>query len=887
MPFSESVKREVKRRANFTCCWCQNLDHKVDIHHIVPQKDGGPDTIGNAAPLCGSCHTKYGDNPSLRKEIRERRDHWYATCGATATDDAGRSTAPRVSTSRLPVTGEHFVGRDGELARLDDAWADDATHVISLVAFGGVGKSALVNHWLDGLSGNGWGGAERVFGWSFYSQGTDATGASGDAFVEFVLKWLGYEGEPITSAWEKGAAVARLVRQERTLLVLDGLEPLQHPPGSQTGRIKDPAVQALVRELAMANPGLCVITTRLAVADVAGRAGAESVDLEQLPPTAGAALLRRLGVQGPEAELEQASEEFGGHGLALNLLGTYLRDVCEGDVRRRKEVPLLDEEIEQGGHARRAMAAYEKWLGPGSELQVLLLLGLFDRPAEPEALAALRAAPVIEGLTEGLGAGEEPRWRRALARLRQARLVAEEADGAGLDAHPLVREYFGVRLRSEQESAWRAGHERLYEHYRQAAPDLPETLEAMLPLYTAVVHGCRAGKVQEAFDEVAQPRIWRHEGFSVKKLGAFGSEMTALAGFFDRPWDQPSAQLTAADQAWILNEAGFVLRALGRLPEAVQPMRATLELNKADRQWQNAAVCAGNLSELHLTLGEVAPAVAAGEESVELADRSGDWAQRMSKRTALADALHQAGRWEASAAAFREAEAMQAEQQPQYPRLYSLQGYQFCDLLLSRGEPADGSGLEGVRWVGLRPTGGARPHPTETAERYREGCEEVRERAEQFFEWRVPGDPLLDIALDHLSLGRAHLGLALTSGASPDVTEAAEHLDRAVEGIRQAGREDCLPWALLARAALRRLRDDEAGAAADLREAEEIAERGHMRLHEADVHLEWTRLHLATGDRDAAGRRLAQARGLVTKIGYGRRQREVEWLTGEASGLRS
>ncbi len=805
---------------------------------------------------------------------------------------------PRVSTSRLPVTGEHFVGREAELARLDDAWASDATHVISLVAFGGVGKSALVNRWLDGLGGNGWGGAERVFGWSFYSQGTDATGASGDAFVEFALKWFGYQGEPITSAWERGATLARLVRRQRTLLVLDGLEPLQHPPGSQTGRIKDPAVQALVRELAAANPGLCVITTRLAMADVALRAGAEAMDLEQLPPAAGAALLSRLGVKGPAAELEQASEEFGGHGLALNLLGTYLRDVCEGDVRRRKEVPLLDEEIEQGGHARRAVAAYEAWLGSGPELQVLYLLGLFDRPAEPEALAALRAEPAIAGLTEGLGAGEEARWRRALARLRQARLVAGEAEGGGLDAHPLVREYFGERLRAEQGSAWQAGHERLYEHYRLAAPELPETLEALFPLYTAVAHGCRAGQVQETMDEVYLRRILRGaEHFSWRKLGAFGAELTALVSFFDRPWDQPSAQLTAKDQAWLLNQTGFVLRALGRLPEAVQPMRTSLDRVLAQENWQHAASGAGNLSELHLTLGEVAQAVAAGEESVELADRSGDAFQRMANRSALGDTLHQAGRWEASAAAFREAEAMQAERQPQYPQLYSLGGYLYCDLLLSQGEPAEGSGPDGVRGVGLRPIGGARPHPTKNdAVRYREACEEVRERASQTLEWATrAAQDILTIALDHLSLGRAHLGLALTSGASPDFTEAAEHLDRAVDGLRQAGNEEFIARGLLARAALHRLRgagapdggasDGQEGAAADLREAEEIAERGHMRLHEANADLEWTRLHLAMGDREAARRRLDRARGLVAEIGYGRREREVGYLMGQLGGL--
>jgi hypothetical protein len=80
MPFSEEIRIRVKKQADFTCCWCNNRDNKVDVHHIVPQANGGPDTEDNAAPLCGSCHDKFGNNPDLRKEIKSRRDHWYEIC---------------------------------------------------------------------------------------------------------------------------------------------------------------------------------------------------------------------------------------------------------------------------------------------------------------------------------------------------------------------------------------------------------------------------------------------------------------------------------------------------------------------------------------------------------------------------------------------------------------------------------------------------------------------------------------------------------------------------------------------------------------------------------------------------------------------------------------
>jgi hypothetical protein len=62
------------------------------------------------------------------------------------------------------------------------------------------------------------------------------------------------------------------------------LEPLQNPPGPQEGRLRDPSLQALVRELAAFNKGLCVITTRTPVADIADHEGTSALrrDLEQL-----------------------------------------------------------------------------------------------------------------------------------------------------------------------------------------------------------------------------------------------------------------------------------------------------------------------------------------------------------------------------------------------------------------------------------------------------------------------------------------------------------------------------------------------------------------------------------------------------------------------------
>ena len=386
--------------------------------------------------------------------------------------------------------------------------------------------------------------AQFVFGWSFYRQGSSGQSSSADEFFDTALAWFGDPDPRVGTAWEKGERLADLVAYRRTLLILDGLEPLQNPPGPHEGRLREPSLQALLRELAAFNPGLCVITTRLPIADVADheRTSALRLELEHLSSDSGAQLLRALGVKGDETELRNASDEFRGHCLALTLLGSYLTDAYNGDIRCRKEVSeRLAHDARQGAHARKVMESYQSWFGEGSELSVLRMLGLFDRPAHQKALGALLKPPVIRGLTEPLNDLTEAEWQTIRTRLRRARLLAGEDpyDPGNLDAHPLVREYFGEQLRSQQIDAWKECNRRLYHYYRTLAPQLPTGFREMEPLFLSVICGCDAGLFHQALHEVYLPRIQRgNASFAAKVLGARGALLSVLAHFFEHGrWD--------------------------------------------------------------------------------------------------------------------------------------------------------------------------------------------------------------------------------------------------------------------------------------------------------------------------------------------------------------
>jgi tetratricopeptide (TPR) repeat protein len=813
--------------------------------------------------------------------------------------------APIVDITGLPETGyERLVGRDAELTRLDQAWSDGKTNIISLIAEGGAGKSALVNEWLTRLQADSYRGAERVLGWSFYSQGSKERATAADEFLNWALDKLDVKIDT-TSASAKGEAIAEALLARRMLLVLDGVEPLQHGPGPQPGQLKDQGLRALLRRFATAPPradhSLIVLTSRIAVADIQRLkdGAAPVIDVERLSEDAGAEVLRDNDIWGVDKELRAASREFSGHPLALTLLASLLKETQNGDARRRDHIRglLADADNPRHDQARRVMESYEKeWLADQPVLLAILhCVGLFDRPASGDCLKALCAKPAIPGLTDTLVDLIDDQWRRNVARLREVRLLApvDPFDPEAIDAHPLVREWFGERLKQTNEAAWHDSHSRLYDHLRDTTHEgETPTLADLAPLYDAIGHGCRGGRYKAALHDIYKSRICRRkpdrpgiEYYSLYRLGAVGSNLAAISSFFDRPYQVPTAALKPGDRAWVIGEASFYLRSQGRFREAVPVMLAGLRMAEVARSWRIAASRARNLCEAKLLLGEIVVARADSERAVDYADRSGDIFQMLAARAAKAAAAHAAGDFEYAIGLFVEAERLQQIYEPNFPLLYSLRGFQYCDLLVSCGRIGEAHDRVSKTLPGARQNGG-----------------------------------LLTVALDTLTLGRAHVGFALRSmvdRSSAELTKAetsaaSDKFDEAVEGLRASGLNDSAPLGCLSRAAFRRTVGDWDGAARDLDEAKEVAEPAEMRLYSCDCALERSRLALARREayaplnglvepspppvlpdpdaaaplREEARKELDVARKLIAECGYHRRDEELDELNTVVAGGR-
>jgi tetratricopeptide (TPR) repeat protein len=113
-----------------------------------------------------------------------------------------------------------------------------------------------------------------------------------------------------------------------------------------------------------------------------------------------------------------------------------------------------------------------------------------------------------------------------------------------------------------------------------------------------------------------------------------------------------------------------------------------------------------------------------------------------------------------------------------------------------------------------------------------------------------------------------------------DFTRAMDYLNRAVTGLRESGDQDMLALALIKRAECYRYMKQYANAWDDLKEAEEIAEMGGMKLHLCDYHLEAGRLCAAQGKDKEAKDHFRIAKEMIEETGYHRRDKEVERLRG-------
>lgn len=834
-------------------------------------------------------------------------------------------SAPMVGVmNRLPASGsEHLIGRKAELVALNEAWNSGKTRLFVLDAMGGTGKTALINHFLEGMADDNWRGAERAYCWSFYSQGTDDKRfADADGFFAETLEWFGYRGEEICNQTRRGVTLAELINRHKTLLVLDGLEPLQYPgntPGIE-GRLKDDGLAALFKRLSLQMNGMVIVTTRIPLPELTGKTAPaiKRVTLEPLTPPDGALLLKTLGVRASlaaitpkeqETELEIAVKLLKGHALSLNLLGTYALVVTGGILPTEKEIKraLVDPAVSEVGFVmmRRYEIMFENRAGEskypgearsaGRQLALLYLIGLFDRPAEGEALKVLLYKP-IEKLTDTLADLRPKDWAFAVDALRNLKLLLPETVPGAIDAHPLVREYFGSRLRETRPEAFRAANLALYEHYKLKG--LPEPLRDPV-LYALMVVSGAVGKttnrtihlllndefpldqrnllsptlrditpegllmeIDKLDDESTNMALESAFPDSIKTMETLFAAIThgCAAGAHDRVFPEVYLTRVARGNAWFLTKRlgayGADLSALSHF--FLEPF-ATPSPNLAlPDQTLVISEAAYRLRALGRSVEAEGPMVEVLRREIE----SGNYHYSAIYAINLSEVRLSIGKVEAAVqiaeVATTYADRM-SDSQPRAEFWRSDTRTLYANALLQAGRLNNAATL--FTDAELRQAGWKKdPFPLLFSLRGARYCDfllsrgeasEVQRRASETIKIAREKTFLLDVAFDTLSLGYAAMILG-------DCVEARARLDEAVDAFHMAGATHHIPRGYIRRAAFFREIGNFGLAEQDLNDAADIADRSALRLHQCDIALERSRLALALllfSSRERSGRK--------------------------------
>jgi len=744
----------------------------------------------------------------------------------------------------LPKPTTALICRKTELAQLTEALKNPNKRLAIIVAAGGIGKSALTDEWLQQISAHKYYGKTRVFGWSFYSQGSHNTFTNSQPFFSAVLPFLGITEIPKDEI-EKARLLARCLQQQPCLLVLDGIEPLQYSENLQAmnGELQDSVLKEFIACFRRtAGKSFVLLSSRQPLVELKRWQEEHylSLDLKTLPHEDGAALLQALGVTGTLEERQAISQDLNGHALSLVLMGHLLVEHHDGDCRYAKELPPLtsahgDSDAEKDSrHALRVLDYYYSLQDTASRC-FLQLLGLFDRPMNAAEKAVLIAnanhAEPLRYLTE-------KQWQAIEQRLEKCGLLLGKKgtfERLEWDTHPIIRAYFGGKFKINHPETFKQAHLVLFDYYKKLPEkEFPDTLEEMLPLYRAVAHGCMAGEYIKAGWDIYNRRILRdNEYYSIQKLFSFSYDLMALAAFFHFDWNKPISELTTPKQAWLLSQASYCLLRLGRLSEALEPRIICFNIHDYSMDMQNSYIDVMHLHTIYSHLGLLDKAFANLQRAKYYVQFSTGISAPIDINCDLGELNHRLGLLEESRKNFQEMENLGLQYHPFLP---GNNGFLYCDLLL------------------------------DTA-RYKADVETVKTRAE--YSMGVNKDYVRSIFRDKLTLARVYVILG-------ESTKAVNHFEQALQYMHKSKDVLFTPLFYLYRADFYLTQNQLNPALADLNSAWEIIERCGMKLYAVDYLLIHGRYSLATADVETALNHYEEAKQLIEETGYHLRDAELD-----------
>ncbi|MCP4609978.1 MAG: hypothetical protein GY845_14815 [Planctomycetes bacterium] len=516
----------------------------------------------------------------------------------------------------------HFVGREGMLEAITGWYKNSEVRIGALIGWGGVGKSALVRKWYDSLKENKI-QPDGIFWWGFYRN------AFLEQFLNALLRYVcGGQIEPdnIKSTWEKVERIKEYIHKGRYLIVLDGLEQMQKgESGDEFGKMLNRELTELLHHLVDGpkTEGLCLITTRYSMKDLDDwqRNGYENIELTKLDEPDAMLMLKNREVNGSDEKKQEVIKRYKGHALSLTLLAGYLKKYHKGDIKKAPDVQFILNDKERFEDVNKLLRKYAEKMSE-AERVFLNIFSLFRQDVTENNFAGVFRKE-IEGakFNEALVEMDELDFKDLTDGLVDWRLISYDEAKKTYSTHPLIKGYFESDFKPENKKLC---HKRIYQYFGEDAPERPETLEQMQPLFEQVYHGCAAGLHDEVNANIRREKIYRDsEKVLVHKLGAWETALSLVRTFFpEGDLSQMPLVSNKSCQSWLINEAGIALKNIGRPKEAEGSILTGIKLTVEAEDWNNTSRGYQNLADIQFSTDELETGLESAKKAVDAAEKA-------------------------------------------------------------------------------------------------------------------------------------------------------------------------------------------------------------------------------------------------------------------------
>jgi tetratricopeptide (TPR) repeat protein len=494
---------------------------------------------------------------------------------------------------------ENFTGREQERKMLTDWLTGDSHPMLSVIAIGGMGKTALAWYWLiKDISGSDE-QPRKIVWWSFYDRES--------GFGRFLKKAIEYlsddavDWDSLESTRDQMEFLYKILCDNRFLLVLDGAERIlrtYYNLGSpyQGDEVKEdergdfrsciePNCGMFLQWLASGYPRTkTLLTSRLYPKELDDLEGCVKKDLTHLDKEDAVEFFKRQGAKGTRAEIEIACERVGYHPLSLRLLsGMIVHDPKNpGDIQEWMKYNLIPELRGKEGHNILELA-YDSL--DKKKQRFISRFSAFRNPMDYDAFLIFNEF------------GSEEEFNEALLELEERGLLLRDEKHNKFDLHPIVRRYCYDRLKNKESI-----HLVLTDYFNYLPiPEKIESLDDLAPVIELYHHTVRAGRYDEAlglfYVRLHQKLFYR--------FGAYQTIIELLRTLFPDGEDNLPRLKKEGAQAFTLVLLANSYSFSGLSRRAVPLIESQITIREKQSDKKNLATGLGSLAVVQNSIGEI------------------------------------------------------------------------------------------------------------------------------------------------------------------------------------------------------------------------------------------------------------------------------------------